>query len=119
MKVKYQHYIFLQEGSKISRKAKKAILGKRMSSGKINKLLKTVELGEPITTMYERREIFPFSFCPKCGCKDYFGSGNMTSYPEHWEEFKCLRCKNLVGYIDNSPFIHALECKYNNYDPSF
>ena len=79
-------------------------------------MLDSVELGDPITTMYERRKILPYAFCPNCGCKEYKGTGNMSVYPEHWEEFNCLRCYNLVAYIDNSPFIHALECvdTYNN-----
>ncbi len=115
--MKARYYWALIEGDKLPRKIKKAILGKRMSKSKLNRLLKSVTLGDPIRTMYERREILPFAFCPKCGCREYKGSGNKTTYPEHWEEFKCLRCYNLVGYIDNSPFIHALECP--DYDPSF
>lgn len=90
-----------------------------MSTCAINRLLNQVTLGPPIKTMYERREILPFAFCPKCGCSEYRGTGNLTTYPEHWEKFKCVRCKTLVGYIDNSPFIHALECKHSGYDPSF
>ena len=42
-----------------------------------------------------------------------------TMYPEHWEFFHCARCGNVVGYIDNSPFIHALECKDDDYNPVF
>lgn len=117
--MKSKYYWATIEGDKIPRKAKKIILGKRMTKSKLKKLLKTVKLGEPIRTMYERREILPFVFCPKCGCTKYKGSGNLTCYPEHWEKFNCIRCNNLVGYIDNSPFIHALECADDNYDPSF
>jgi primosomal protein N' len=119
MKLKQRYFSNLFNGKKVSRKFKKHILGKKISKSQLSRLLKTVTLGEPITTMFERRDIFPYAFCPKCGCSHYSGSGNMTSYPEHWEEFRCLRCSNLVGYIDNSRFIHALECKEFNYDPSF
>ena len=114
-----KHYQAICEGEKVSRKAKKCLLRTRLSKSKIRKMLQSVKLGDPIKTMYERRAIFPFAFCPKCGCRGYVGSGNLTSYPEHWEKFTCIRCNNLVGYIDNSPFIHALECADNNYNPSF
>lgn len=119
MRIKSKHYWAVIEGDKLQRKVKKRLLGTRMPKSKLNRLLKSVKLGEPIRTMYERREILPFAFCPKCGCKEYIGSGNLTTYPEHWEKFKCIKCNNLVGYIDNSPFIHALECADNDYDPSF
>ena len=119
MRVKSKHYQALVDGDKLPRKIKKRLLGTMMSKSKLERLLKSVKLGDPIKTMYERREILPFSFCPKCGCQGYKGSGNLTSYPEHWEKFNCIRCNNLVGYIDNSPFIHALECADNDYDPSF
>jgi hypothetical protein len=83
-------------------------------------MLKETKSESPITTMYERREFTPHgAFCPKCGHKGYHGRGNMTTYPEHWEYFHCNRCYNIVGYIDNSAFIHALECADNNYDPIF
>lgn len=119
MKLTYKHYRGALEGDKLPRKAKKVILGLKISHSKLNRLLKTVTLGEPIRTMYERREIFPYAFCPKCGCRDYQGGGNQTQYPEHWEYFRCIKCRNVVGYIDNSAFIHALECADSNYDPTF
>lgn len=117
--MKYKTYLAIINQEKLPRKLKKKFLGKKIKKSKLNLLLKSVTLGPPIKTMYERREIFPFAFCPKCGCKDYYGSGNLTGYPEHWEKFRCFRCHNLVAYIDNSPFIHALECFDNDYDPSF
>lgn len=119
MRVTYKHFNALQYHEKVPRKSKKAILGPKLTSGKLNKLLKTVTFGEPIVTMYEEREIYPYAFCPKCGCKSYYGTGNKTGYPEHWEYFHCLRCRNVVGYIDNSAFIHALECPEENYNPVF
>lgn len=116
---RYKAFIALKYGERIPRKIKKTIIGKRMSNGKLKRLLKSVKIIQPAKTMYDVPEILPYSFCPKCGCKEYFGTGNKTAYPEHWESFHCLRCKSLVAYIDNSPFIHALECKDNDYDPSF
>ena len=107
-------------GGKIPRKTKKRILGCKISKGRLKRMLKETAVLEPIKTMYERRKFVPHGeFCPHCGEKNYVGTGNRTSYPEHWEYFRCLRCRKVVGYIDNSPFIHALECKEYNYDPVF
>ena len=117
--IKFKYYQAVIDGEKVPRKIKKAILGKRINKSKLKRLLLSVTLGKPIKTMYERRDIFPYAFCPNCGCREYVGTGNLTTYPEHWEKFNCIRCRKLVGYIDNSPFIHALECAHNNYDPSF
>jgi hypothetical protein len=107
-------------GGRIPRKLKKQILGIKIKKSVLKKMLDETVVGIPIRTMYERVEFTPHgSFCPKCGEKGYVGSGNRTQYPEHWETFRCIRCRSTVGYIDNSPFIHALECKDNEYDPTF
>lgn len=107
----------LKEKEKVPRKFKKAFLGKKFSKNKLRKLLATVRIGTRTTTMYHASEIYPYQFCPKCGCLHYYGTGNKTSYPEHWEYFYCLRCNHTVAYIDNSPFIHALECPEWDYNP--
>ncbi len=109
MKIKNEHYASMAAGHKVPRKVKKFFLGKRFTNSKIKRLLKKIEFGKEIRTMYERREILPFAFCPKCGCRDYVGYGNMAEYPEHWEDFICLRCRSVVASIDNSPFVHVLE----------
>lgn len=109
MKIKYQHYIALEDRESLPRKTKKAILGLRMSKSALKRLIKSVKVGEPIITMYERPNITPYLFCPDCGCTDTYGSGNKSYYPEHWEEFRCLRCHSVTAYIDNSPYIHKLE----------
>ena len=107
-------------GGRIPRKVKKKQLGIRVSGCKLRRMLKETIIGEPIRTMYERVEFTPHGdFCPHCGEKNYVGTGNRTDYPEHWEYFRCLRCRSIVGYIDNSPFVHALECKEYNYNPVF
>ena len=107
------------EKERLPRKLKKRFLGKKMSRNKLRKLLDSVVIHDTADTMYDYPDIHPYAFCPNCGCKASYGSGNKTSYPEHWEYFYCIRCNNVVGYIDNSPFIHALECKGNDYDPTF
>jgi len=89
------------------------------SRSELKNLLKTVEVISPASTMYDAPKIKPYAFCPHCGCTSMRGSGNMTLYPEHWEYFYCNRCNKVVGYIDNSPFIHALECSDDKYDPVF
>jgi len=107
-------------GGRIPRKTKKHFLGVRISSCELKRRLKMVIVGDPIKTMYERVQFEPYGdFCPHCGHIGYVGTGNRTTYPEHWEYFHCLRCRSVVGYIDNSPFIHALECREHNYDPVF
>lgn len=55
-------------------------------------------------------------FCPKCGCHWAQPTGNMTSYPDHYEEWHCMRCGFLVAMIDNSPYMHALEFKDFDYE---
>ena len=120
MKINYHKlYSALSNGYKLPRKVKKSVLGLRMSKSKLRRLLKSVEIISSASTMYEVPEIKPYLFCPHCGCTEMRGTGNMTSYPEHWERFHCVRCNKVVAYIDNSPFIHALECGENGYDPVF
>ena len=109
----------LTEGDKIPRKAKKQILGKRMSKTKLKRLLDSVEIIGIAQTMHEEPNIKPYLFCPQCGCTETRDGGNLTAHPEYWSYTYCLRCNKVVGYIDNSPYIHALECKENNYNPVF
>lgn len=101
---------------RLPRKLKKRILGKKISKSKIRKLLSVVKI---IYHKDGESEIYPNEFCPHCGCTITFGTGNNVPYPEWWEYYYCARCGAIVGYIDNSPFIHALECKHNNYNPVF
>ena len=102
---------------KVPRRFKKYILGRKIPKYKLKKMLSEVTLGEPIKTMYEDREIKPYGqFCPKCGCTAYYGTGNRVEYPEHWESFYCLRCDVKVAEIDNSPFVHVLECDGFKFD---
>jgi transcription initiation factor IIE alpha subunit len=99
-------------GEKLPRKIKKAILGKKISQTKLRRLIGSVEL---IPTDDNDMVIKPFLFCPNCGCKLLFGTGNKAEYPEHWEQFYCQRCRQQVGCIDNSRFIHLLEYKDENF----
>jgi hypothetical protein len=105
-------YHWIRYGGKIPRKLKKKILGKKMKRKELRFMIRTLKFGEPIRTMYERREINHGMFCPKCGERGAVGTGNKTTYPEHWEQFYCVRCHYQVAEIDNSPFIHVLEEMY-------
>lgn len=109
----------LYNGEKLPRKVKKHLLGKRISSSKLKFMLKDLALIEPSITMYERPIFNIPYFCPKCGCTKSRSTGNMTSYPEHWEYFYCVRCNFKVGVIDNSPFIHCFEYKEFDYEIQF
>jgi len=104
-------YEWFREGGRIPRKLKKQVLGKKMKRKVLRHMLKTLQFGPPIVTMWDRRECNHGLFCPNCGERDYRGTGNMTEYPEHWEYFYCIRCRKKVGEIDNSPFYHVLEYK--------
>lgn len=106
-----------RNGEKMPRKIKKAIFGKKMKKSKLKALLKSVKIINVAKTMYDSPTVHPYMFCPNCGCTGMRGTGNMTCYPEHWERFYCLKCNKVVGYIDNSAFIHALECE--DYNPEF
>lgn len=115
-----QLFYWYRYGGNIPRKIKKKQIGIKIRRSVLRKMLSETIIGKPINTMYEIVKFTPHGpFCPKCGDPRFIGSGNKASYPEHWEDFRCIRCRTLVGYVDNSPFIHALECKENNYDPSF
>lgn len=107
IKIRYLRDFFA--GYKVPRKIKKALLDRKLSSCALKRQLKKVKVVETFPTMYETPTIEPHLFCPHCGETGFTSNGNMTTYPEHWEIFKCLRCKSTVATIDNSPFIHALE----------
>ncbi len=119
MRYRYKYAAKLYEGEKISRKSKKYFLGKRLGKSKLQKLLDSVEIIESATNMYHGPIIKPYEFCPFCGSTGTRGTGNLTVYPEHWEYFHCVRCNKVVGYIDNSAYVSALECKEFGYDPIF
>ena len=111
--VKFRYYRKLHNNEKLSRKTKKQFLGRRLSKTKLKKLLNSVQI---IQNKYpQAATILPHKFCPKCGCTKTRSTGNMVEYPELWVRVYCLRCGFLVGEADNSPFVHALECKEWNY----
>ena len=83
-------------GERIPRWAKKQMLGKKLSKTKLRKMIKNYKPGDE-------------TFCPYCGCRSTWSTGNMTEYPERYVKEYCLRCGKLVEVSDNSPYYHILE----------
>lgn len=94
----------------LSRKEKKLLFGKRPSASYLRKAFRALNIIHYPKTLREDYEFTGVTdlFCPKCGCTETVGTGNMTCYPEYWEYYYCLRCNFKVGTIDNSPFCHVL-----------
>ena len=94
----------------LSRREKKLLFGRRPGQSKLRKAFNALNIIREPRTLSEDYEFTGVDelFCPKCGCIETMGTGNMTCYPEHWEYFYCLRCGFQVGTIDNSPFCHVL-----------
>ena len=110
MKVNWEKLIqAVSEGVRLPRKLKKLYLGRKLSKRKLHLLKNSVLLGDPTKDMYQRREILPYTFCPKCGCREEVSVTHFCEWPEHWEDFLCARCGFQVGVIDNSPYYHCLE----------
>ena len=97
----YKAWDAIRASEKLPRKAKKYILGKRITKKRIKAGIAQIKIQEDGSILD--------SFCPSCGCISMRGTGNMASYPEHWEHFYCLRCNKEIGSIDNSRFVHVLE----------
>lgn len=90
----------------LSRKTKKAMLGRRWGKANLKRRINAVV----VTPMpYPEEAVLSDRFCPKCGCEATRSTGNMASYPERWERIYCLRCGYLVAESDNSPYVHVLE----------
>lgn len=54
--------------------------------------------------------------CPKCRCGKKETTGNMVSYPDHYQKWFCKHCGWLVGLIDNSFYISCWEFRGNNFE---
>lgn len=97
----------------VSRKTKKYILGRKLNRRQLKQRLAAVLV---------TKNKYPYSadisdyFCPRCGCEKTKGTGNMAPYPEVWVRDYCLRCGFLVGTVDNSPYVYALEFPEYNYE---
>ena len=57
------------------------------------------------------KSISPYPFCPRCGCKySQEEEHDEMEYPDQWTEWFCSKCGYLVAEVDNSPYIHCLQC---------
>ena len=112
-KLTSKHWRSLQYGDKLPRKAKKAILGKKMGKQNLR-----ARLSKVVVTQNDYPDTASLSdmFCPKCGCDVSVSTGNMAEYPERWVKETCARCGFLVCWSDNSPYYHCLEFKESNYE---
>lgn len=90
----------------VSRKTKKAILGRRWGKHELKRRLENVVVTKG-SSEYETE--LSDHFCPKCGCEINSRTGNMTEWPEVWYRCRCLRCDFKVAEQDNGPWIHVLE----------
>ncbi|MEV2911439.1 hypothetical protein ABNF65_23245 [Paenibacillus larvae] len=104
----YKHFGQIQ---RVSRKTKKAILGRKLNKREMKKRLANVVVSK---NKYPMEATISDRFCPKCGCEKTRSTENMAGYPDLWVRVYCLRCGFLVEQADNSPFYHALE--YPEYD---
>jgi predicted nucleic-acid-binding Zn-ribbon protein len=104
----------------VSRKTKKAMLGKRMGRSELKARISAVTV---TVKKYPQAAELSDEFCPKCGCDYSKSTGNMAYYPEEWVRTYCLRCGYLVGEADNSPFVHVLELmcgpEKEEFDPKY
>jgi len=102
MKIKFKgFYERFYNDLRVSRKAKKYILGVIQTKNRIDKRIKLLKFDEHGIS-YEH-------FCPSCGCSITESTSNMASYPEVYIIQHCLRCEEKVGGADNSEWTHVLD----------
>jgi hypothetical protein len=101
----------------ISAEVLEEIIGPYLNKTELQNLLDSVVITE--NKYPNPPTIKPYEFCPRCGCSWTSSTGNMTQYPEHYEQWFCLRCGFLVAMVDNCPSTHALEWKENDYKIGF
>ena len=97
MKKYIQNFNSLKWGDKVSRKWKLRLIGRKANKKTIKK-----QNEEFI------KNPFMMPDCHVCGCSDIASFFHHVEYPEVWHEYKCLRCKTLVAYEDNSPLRFVL-----------
>lgn len=96
-----------ENGEHLSRKGKKCIYGKKLNKSQLKKLIARTKVVYDEETNSKR--IFPYEYCPNCGCTMLKIRNHHVSYPEVWIDYNCARCGTYVGGQDNSPVFHILE----------
>lgn len=105
MKIKFDElYYRFYEGFRVSRKAKKHLLGVRQTKNRIQKRIKALK--------FDENGLANHHFCPKCGCDLSGCTRNMAVYPEVYIVQSCSRCGEKVGGADNSEWSHVLDKDY-------
>ena len=100
-KIKYTVWERIGDGLRISRKAKKKILGVRISKNKLRLKIRQLKFdkdGEPNN-----------DFCANCGCGISRQSEQMAQYPDCYIIWYCIRCGSQTGSMDNSRYVSELE----------
>lgn len=109
MKIKNKHCetLVTGEAQRLYRRVKKALFGARNSKAQLRRRINGIIVTEhdyPFCATFDQPR-----FCHKCGCENFYSSGNRVSYPEIWETEYCSRCNTVTGEADNSPFVTELE----------
>jgi len=112
----YHRYKYYKRGEYntkyLTRKEKKAILGKKLSKTKIKLKFKNLKVK---VDEYDVEYLNDVEFCPKCGCECKIYTGSLCGYPEIYEVQYCARCGFIIAFADNSPWIHFLIEDYDLY----
>jgi len=80
-----------------------------MPKKELQKMIDSVFIVQDKKSPHLEPYIFPFAFCPICGCSQMRVVNRHVPYPEIWIIGYCKRCGNRVGEADNSRFFHVLE----------
>lgn len=110
MKIKHKHIEAFYERWGVSRKVKKELIGKKMNKHKLKALIASITITKPRKSLSAYGpDIKPYTFCPKCGCKESYTEDYHAIYPEVFYNDYCQRCNSWVGGADNSRHRHVLE----------
>ena len=94
------------KGLKISRKKKKTLLGRKIPKSSLKKLIRVCVSHMKGKIIYESREVFPYPFCPKCGCKSQTTYGPVSGDPESLQQHDCSRCAYTVAQQGLGEYYH-------------
>lgn len=80
------------------------MIGKRISKTKLFQKFEKLKIKKyPLTLSDDYGENIP-PYCGLCGCEHTEYLERLCSSTDYWAEMFCLRCGEIVGCADNSPF---------------